>query len=186
MNQYRVPRAAPRNLMSLLLPQIVQGMFAWLHEHGKGLVEVIGSGAAMTRHRVPIPDPGSISVEDRAMPFFRMLVVLSALAVSGAAFADTDCTDPISSWKPREMLRQEVEQRGWTVQRIKVDDGCYQVRGTDRKGNRIKAKYSPASLKIRSLEVEFGPDADASEYFAPVRQETERRRNAPIGKGHVP
>lgn len=117
---------------------------------------------------------------------FRTFVVLAALLGSGAAFADTDCTDPISQWQPRETLRQEVEQRGWTVQRIKIDDGCYQVRGTDRKGNKVKAKYSPASLKIRSLEVEFGPDADASEYIAPVQQETDLRGKARIRKGNVP
>lgn len=120
------------------------------------------------------------------MTFFRTFAVLAALVGSGAAFADTDCTDPISQWKPRETLRQEVEQRGWTVQRIKIDDGCYEVRGTDRKGNKVKAKYSPASLKIRSLEVEFGPDADASEYIAPVQQETAPRGHARIRKGNVP
>ena len=120
------------------------------------------------------------------MILFRTFAVLAALAGSGAAFADTDCTDPIAQWKPREALRQEVEQRGWTVQRIKVDDGCYQVRGTDRKGNKVKAKYAPASLKIRSLEVEFGPDADASEYIPPVQQETYPGGNARFRKGNVP
>lgn len=120
------------------------------------------------------------------MTFFRLFAVLAALFGSGAAFADTDCTDPIAQWKPHETLRQEVEQRGWTVQRIKVDDGCYQVRATDRKGNKVKAKFSPASLKIRSLQVEFGPDADASDYIPSVQQETNIRGNAPIRKGNAP
>jgi hypothetical protein len=119
------------------------------------------------------------------MKFFPRFAVLAALAGSGAAFAETDCTEPIAQWKPRETLRHEVEQRGWTVQRIKVDDGCYQVRATDRKGNRVKAKYSPASLKIRSLEVEFAPGADASEYIAPL-QESGPGGNASIKKGNVP
>jgi hypothetical protein len=120
------------------------------------------------------------------MPLFRTVTLLAALVCSGAAFADTDCTDPIAQWKTRETLRQEVEQKGWTVQRIKVDDGCYEVRGTDRKGNKIKAKYSPASLKIRSLEVEFGPDADTSEYIAPAQQDTNSPVRARIRKGNVP
>lgn len=120
------------------------------------------------------------------MTLFRTVAVLAALAGSGAAFADTDCADPISQWKPREELRQQVEQRGWTVQRIKVDDGCYQVRGTDRKGNKVKAKYAPASLKIRSLEVEFGPDADTSEYIAPVPQENGSRGRARFRRGNAP
>ena len=120
------------------------------------------------------------------MILFRTFAVLAALAGSGAAFADTDCTDPIAQWKPREALRQEVEQRGWTVQRIKVDDGCYQVRATDRKGNRVKAKYSPSSLKMRSFEVEFAPGADTSEYIAPLQQESGPGGNASITKGNVP
>lgn len=120
------------------------------------------------------------------MTFFRTFAVLAALLWSGIALADTDCTDPISQWKPREALRQELQQRGWTVQRIKVDDGCYEVRGTDRKGNKVKAEYFPASLKIRSLEVEFGPDADASEYFGPVQEKTAPRNNARIRKGNPP
>jgi len=118
--------------------------------------------------------------------FFRTFAVLAALVSSGAAFADTDCTDPVSQWKPHETLRQEVEQRGWKVQRIKVDDGCYQVRGTDRKGNKVKAKFSPASLKIRSLEVEFGPDADTSEYMAPLQGEADPQNRARFRKGNTP
>ncbi|UUZ54503.1 PepSY domain-containing protein [Massilia sp. H-1] len=39
-------------------------------------------------------------------------------------------------------MHREVQARGWTVQRIKVDDGCYQVRGTDRLGNKVKAKFA--------------------------------------------
>ena len=85
------------------------------------------------------------------MTLLRTLAAVAVFSVSGAALADADCTDPISTWKSRELLRQEFEHRGRTIQRIKVDDGCYEVRGIDRMGNKIKAKYSPASLRIRSL-----------------------------------
>jgi len=124
------------------------------------------------------------------MALFRTLAVLAgltALAASGMARADTDCTDPIAEWKPRESLRQQLEQRGWTVQRIKVDDGCYEVRGTDRMGNKIKAKYAPASLRIRSLEVEFGPAGDASDYVGVVQSMSNRgERTVPANKGNLP
>ncbi|PWF44042.1 PepSY domain-containing protein [Massilia glaciei] len=124
------------------------------------------------------------------MPLFRALAALAALALlsaSAAALADTDCSDPIAQWKPRELLRQQIEQRGWTVQRIKVDDGCYEVRGLDRKGNKIKAKYAPASLRIRSLEVEFGPDGDASDYAAALPSHLNRPgRTAPASQGNLP
>lgn len=91
--------------------------------------------------------------------------VLLGILVSGAAWADTDCVAPPSEWQPREVLRQQVERRGWTVQRIKVDDGCYEVRGTDRLGNKFKAKYAPDSLRIRKLEIDFNHGGDASDYL---------------------
>ncbi len=92
-------------------------------------------------------------------------ILLVGVLANGAAWADTDCNDPVANWQSRDLLRQQIEQRGWTVQRIKVDDGCYEVRGTDRLGNRIKAKYRPASLRIRKLEIEFGDSGDASDYL---------------------
>ena len=95
-----------------------------------------------------------------------MTLLVSAF-VSGAAWAENDCAAPVADWQPRERLRQQLEQRGWTVQRIKVDDGCYEVRGMDRHGNRFKAKYGPASLRIRQLEIDFAKDGEASDYLDP-------------------
>lgn len=91
--------------------------------------------------------------------------VLAGILASGAAWADSDCVAPTADWQPREVLRQQLEQRGWTVQRIKVDDGCYEVRGTDRLGNKFKAEYAPDSLRIRKLEIEFGRGGEASDYL---------------------
>lgn len=90
---------------------------------------------------------------------------LASLLVCGAALADTECNDPVASWQPRETLRAKIERRGWVVQRIKVDDGCYEVRGLDRKGNKFKAKYAPASLRLLALEFDFGPAGDGSDYI---------------------
>nr|WP_315218580.1 PepSY domain-containing protein [uncultured Duganella sp.] len=113
----------------------------------------------------------------------RTCMVLSALACSGAVSADVNCSDPIADWKPREQLQREAEQRGWTVQRIKIDDGCYELRAVDRNGNKIKAKYSPASLRMRSLAVDFGNDGDASDYLPPLPQGPVRRRTGPTTHG---
>lgn len=121
------------------------------------------------------------------MPPVRLLAALAVLLTSTAACADTDCNDPIAQWKPRELLRQQVEQRGWTVQRIKVDDGCYEVRGLDRMGNKVKAKYAPASLRIRSLEVEFDARGDATDYLGPMpARANARQRSGPASKGNIP
>lgn len=92
---------------------------------------------------------------------FIALTALLSLLLSGYALADNDCSEPVSDWQPRETLRQRVEQQyRWSVQRIKVDGGCYKLRGTDRRGNAIEARYAPASLRLRTLHVTFGGDED--------------------------
>ena len=88
-----------------------------------------------------------------------------ALALGASnAYAGNDCHDPVANWQPQENLRQLVEAQGWQVKRIKVDDGCYEVKGLDKTGNKIEAEFSPASLAIRSFEVKFAEGADFSDY----------------------
>ena len=95
-----------------------------------------------------------------------IVAVMSSMISSGVLLADEDdCVDPVANWKPREVLQQQLEQRGWSIQRIKVDDGCYQVRGVDHLGNKFKAIYAPASLRIRKLEIVFSNGGDASDYL---------------------
>ncbi|MAY42047.1 MULTISPECIES: PepSY domain-containing protein [unclassified Neptuniibacter] len=94
-----------------------------------------------------------------------LTIFITSCVLTGAAFASEDCTDPVSDWQPRQHLRQMVTDRGWQVDRIKVDDGCYEVKGLDRKGNRIEAKFSPASFSLIELEIEFDESGDASDYL---------------------
>ena len=79
-----------------------------------------------------------------------------SILVSGAALADKDCVDPVANWQSRDVLRERLEQRGWKVQRIKVDDGCYEVRGIDAEGNRFKAQYAPDSLRLQKIKIKNG------------------------------
>lgn len=98
---------------------------------------------------------------------YRLNLSIATLGLlsSWGALADDHCTDPVADWQPKETLQKQVEQYGWKVQRIKVDDGCYEIRGLDRNGNELEAKFTPAKLQLRSLELEFGPDANTSDYL---------------------
>ena len=78
--------------------------------------------------------------------------ILAGLLTSGALWADTECNAPVSAWQPREVLRKQLEQQWLQVHRIKVDDGCYEVRGVDAQGSRFKAKYAPDTLKALKME----------------------------------
>ena len=105
--------------------------------------------------------------------------LLASLVLSGTALAASDCTDPVADWQPREALRMQLEQHGWEVQRIKVDDGCYEVRGIDKIGNAFTAKYAPASLHIRKLEITFDRGGDAADY---LDRNPDQKRNEPSGE----
>ena len=80
------------------------------------------------------------------------VLLLCGLLLSTSVWADTECTVPVANWQSREALRKHLEEQGLQVQRIKIDDGCYEVRGIDAQGNRFKAKYAPDTLKTLKLE----------------------------------
>lgn len=91
-----------------------------------------------------------------------LVLFLPILFLSGAVSADDDCTTPVAGWQSREVLREQLEKKGWDVQRIKVDDGCYEVKGINNEGNKFKATYEPTSLQIIELKIKLqnGGDAD--------------------------
>jgi hypothetical protein len=81
--------------------------------------------------------------------------VLLALFLGFAAWpslADDDCDVPVQLWQSREAVRQMAVAQGWQVQRIKIDDGCYEIRGTDAQGRAFKAKLDPQTLAIVKIK----------------------------------
>jgi hypothetical protein len=92
-------------------------------------------------------------------------LLLSTCLIGTAAYADDDCSDPAADWQPKEKLQQLMESKGWEVKRIKVDDGCYEVKGLDRHGHKAEAKFAPASLKMRELEIKFKEGEDSNAYL---------------------
>jgi len=85
---------------------------------------------------------------------------LSIFLLTGAAAADDDCDDPVSGWQPRENLRQQLEADGWEVYRIKVDDGCYEVKGRNEQGRRVEASFAPSDFQLMEMEGEDEEDDD--------------------------
>lgn len=88
-----------------------------------------------------------------------MLAVLILLP-AGAALADDDCFVPMSQWQPRAAVIALAEQNHWSLRRIKIDDGCYRIDGTDAQGRRIEVTLHPATLQVTQFEIEDHDDAD--------------------------
>ncbi|AOY87753.1 hypothetical protein BKP64_05965 [Marinobacter salinus] len=115
---------------------------------------------------------------------------ISMLLLSGVTLADDDCDDPVSGWQPRENLRQQLEAEGWTVYRIKVDDGCYEVKGRDSEGNRVEASFAPSSLELKEMEHEDDEYDEDDEYEDDDRSEqnggSDRNKDNPMGEKPLP
>lgn len=89
-----------------------------------------------------------------------VIISFALLCLSAPVLADDDCDDPVTDWQPREHLRQKLEAEGWTVYRIKVDDGCYEVKGLAPEGVSAEALFAPASLELMELEREDDDEDD--------------------------
>ncbi len=80
------------------------------------------------------------------------LLALSVALAAAPALASDDCEVPVARWQSREAVRQMAVQKGWEVQRLKIDDGCYEIRGTDAEGRGFKAKIDPETLEVIKLK----------------------------------
>ena len=84
----------------------------------------------------------------------KTLTILAFLAAipAGMAQADDDCFVPMADWQPRQAVARLAADNGWTVRRIKIDDGCYEIDGTDAEGRRIEVKVHPGTLRVIEIE----------------------------------
>ena len=91
-------------------------------------------------------------------------ILLGTLTPGMALADDDDCKAPMAQWQPREAVEQMAKTRGWTVRRIKIDDGCYEIRGQDEGGRAIEVKVDPASLAVIRVKQRRGEhDKDHNE-----------------------
>lgn len=84
------------------------------------------------------------------------ILVMSGIVAPMQALADVHCSVPMTQWQPRAAVSKMAADRGWTVRRIRIDDGCYLLIGTDAKGQKIAVKINPGTLAI----VQIGGEDD--------------------------
>ena len=80
------------------------------------------------------------------------LLALSLGLTALPVWADDDCDAPVERWQSREAVRQMAARQGWKIQRLKIDDGCYEIRGTNAQGRAFKAKIDPETLKVLKMK----------------------------------
>lgn len=91
----------------------------------------------------------------------RKWIGVASLALLAAGFgfsapvraSEDECRVPMAEWRPREELEAKIRAEGWQrLDRIEVDDGCYEAKGYDREGWRVEAKYDPKTFELVKLE----------------------------------
>lgn len=82
----------------------------------------------------------------------KALLAVALGLTAGPSLAEDDCNAPVQQWQSREAARQMATAQGWQVQRLKIDDGCYEIRGTDAQGRAFKATIDPQTLKIVKIK----------------------------------
>lgn len=70
-----------------------------------------------------------------------------ALTLPGFATGLATCDSGAQeTWQPQEKLQKQLTEKGWKVNRIKVDGGCYEVYALDENGKRVEAYFHPQTL----------------------------------------
>ena len=103
------------------------------------------------------------------------LLALSLALAAAPALADDDCEAPVQKWQSRDAVMQHAAAQGWQVQRLKIDDGCYEIRGRDTQGRSFKAKLDPQTLRVVKMKLRSEDD-----------HERERRRERKAAPANAP
>ncbi|MCX7349915.1 MAG: PepSY domain-containing protein [Alphaproteobacteria bacterium] len=84
-----------------------------------------------------------------------LMIMAFVLAMpAGTALAEEGCFVPMSEWQPREAVVKLAKDKGWTVRRIKIDDGCYEIDARDISGKSFEATIHPETLEVLKIEQE--------------------------------
>ena len=81
----------------------------------------------------------------------RTLITIAMFSgmLSGQAFATglaTCDSGPQETWQPQAKLEAQLKEKGWKVNRVKIDGGCYEVYAINEKGERVEAYFHPKTL----------------------------------------
>ena len=92
-------------------------------------------------------------------PYSSLAILALVLALAAApALADDDCDVPVQHWQSRDAALRHAASLGWQVQRLKIDDGCYEIRGRDAQGRAFKAKLDPQTLRVVKMKLRNDDD----------------------------
>jgi hypothetical protein len=91
-------------------------------------------------------------------------IALAALLFAGAstlALADSDADKVVAlkpGWLTSAQVTQKLQSQGYTVRKIKLDDGGYKVKATGPDQRKTKLEVSPSTGAVLSTKVDDDKD----------------------------
>ena len=76
-----------------------------------------------------------------------LVVGVFALAESAAAHGKVSCDVAPAERRPQAELKADLERQGWTVRKVEVSKGCYEVYGKDANGTKVEAFFNPKTFE---------------------------------------
>ena len=76
-----------------------------------------------------------------------MAAAFLTIPASATGLATCD-SGPKTSWKSEGELEKMLVSKGWKINRIKEDGGCYEVYAIDGSGKKISAYFHPLTLDV--------------------------------------
>ena len=80
----------------------------------------------------------------------QMALVLGCFAISyeAAATGLATCNSGAQSgWQTEDALKKKLTDQGWTIRRVKIDGGCYEVYALNEKGQRVETYFHPVTFE---------------------------------------
>jgi hypothetical protein len=83
------------------------------------------------------------------------IVLSAAITVPALASGDDDCgeTDR-NTWMTKEAVQSKLTEQGYQVERVKVDDGCFEAYARREEGQKLELRIHPVSGEIIDIEEE--------------------------------
>ncbi len=81
------------------------------------------------------------------------LAAAAALPALASGSSKAACGNVASDkWMSVQEITTKVEALGYTVRKVERDDGCYEVYGTNKSGNRFEIYLHPSTGEVVKLE----------------------------------
>lgn len=78
-----------------------------------------------------------------------LVAATAALTLATGPALAQDCRSyPADQWLTPEQIKAKAEELGYSVRSVGKDDGCWEIKGTDREGVRVEVYFDPATAQV--------------------------------------